>query len=321
MIAWSSSLAESAADGFAPWKPYLQHGLLFVLGAAWGLQFVLLKIAVGAGLGEVNILLVSMLLLAIGFLAAMAAAGTWFRPTKRHVRFFAISSLLGFVLPLGGVVLAAREISAGVIVLFESLTPVFTIALALAFRTETVTPRRLIAIMLSLLGVFSVLAPAIMSPGSMSLMGLGFALALPVVYAFEGVYVAASWPDDIHPLQVVTGEAVAGVVLLLPCLFWLDGGGLPLSPWTSGHWAILLFVMISFLEVYLFYYLISRAGAVFVSLASLISMFAGIFLGILLIGESHPGPVWLAVGLATLALYAALYKKPVPDKKRAPVPA
>ncbi|MDH3659983.1 MAG: DMT family transporter [Alphaproteobacteria bacterium] len=291
------------------WKPVWHATLLFLLGALWGLQFVLLKIATDAGLGEINILLVSMVLLAAGFLAAMAVAKAWFRPTWRHVRFFLISGFLGFVLPLGGAILAAREISAGVIVLFEALTPIFTMALALVLRTEAMTLRRRISMTLGLLGVLCILAPAVINPGSISLLGIGFALSLPIIYAIECVYVAAHWPSDIRPLQVVTGEAVAGVVLLLPLLVFWDESSVSALSWTYSHWAVLLFVLISFVEAYLYFYLISRAGAVFVSLASLISMFAGIFFGIILIGESHPASVWLAVVLAALALYAPLHKK------------
>ena len=207
--------------------------------------------------------------------------------------------------------MAAREISAGVIVLFEALTPIFTIAIVLALRTEAVTPRRLISMTLGLLGIFCVMVPAVMNSGSLSLLGLAFALSLPIVYAIECIYVAARWPTDLRPLQVVTGEAVAGTALLLPCLlFWDEPSSAPLS-WAYSHWAVLLFVLISFVEAYLYFYLISRAGAVFVSLASIISMFAGILFGIILIGESHPVSVWLAVGLAALALYVPLHKKQV----------
>ncbi|MGI9491657.1 MAG: DMT family transporter, partial [Geminicoccaceae bacterium] len=286
---------------------FWHHTLLLVLGAAWGLQFVLLKIATDAGLGEVNILLTSMALLAAGFLAAMAVAKAWFRPTWRHIRFFTTSGFLGFVLPMGCIVIAAREISAGLIVLFESLTPVFTILIALLCRTETITLRRVIAITFGLLGVFCILAPTAMNPGGIGLLSIGFALALPFIYGTECVYVAARWPNDLGSLQIVTGEAVAGFCLLLPCLFWMDG--VELSSWsmTTGHWAIVVFVLISFLEAYLYFSLISRSGAVFLSLASPISMFAGIFLGIVLIGESHSMSVWLAVGLATFALYFALF--------------
>ncbi len=301
----------SRSDWGTSWKSLWQCTLLFILGALWGLQFVLLKIATDASLGEVNILLVAMILLAMGFLAAMVVAKAWFRPTARHVRFFLMSGLLGFVLPLGGAILAAREISAGVIVLFEALTPIFTIAIVLALRTEAVTPRRLISMTLGLLGIFCVMVPAVMNSGSLSLLGLAFALSLPIVYAIECIYVAARWPTDLRPLQVVTGEAVAGTALLLPCLlFWDEPSSAPLS-WAYSHWAVLLFVLISFVEAYLYFYLISRAGAVFVSLASIISMFAGILFGIILIGESHPVSVWLAVGLAALALYVPLNKKQV----------
>ena len=303
------ALFASPKAAFACWTSAWHLLLLFVLGSAWGLQFVLLKIATDAGLGEANILLVSMTLLALGFLVATAAAGAWFRATWRHVRFFLISGTLGFVLPLGAVLLAAREISAGVIVLFEALTPVFTLALALILRTEAVTPRRVLTMTLGLLGVFAILLPAIADPGSMSLVAIGFALALPVIYALECVYVGACWPSDLRPLQVVTGETVASAIMLLPCLLWLDGVDPVSMARTFDHGAVLLFVLISVFEIYLYYVLIRRAGAVFVSLGSLISMFAGILFGILLIGESHPASVWLAVALAALALSPPLRKK------------
>lgn len=137
-------------------------------------------------------------------------------------------------------------------------------------------------------------------------MGLGFALFVPAVCALDCFYVAAFWPNDLRPLQVVTGEAVAGAFLSALCLFWVGDPAPLLLSWTPGHWAIALFVPISALEAYLYFYLLRRTGAVFVSLGSLISLFAGIVWGILLIGESHPPTVWLAVGLAALALSLAL---------------
>ena len=41
----------------------------------------------------------------------------------------------------------------------------------------------------------------------------------------------------------------------------------------------------------------------FISIASFIALFAGIFWGMALNGESHPASVWLAVALVVIALY------------------
>ncbi|MGI9433919.1 MAG: DMT family transporter [Geminicoccaceae bacterium] len=302
------SSGTARARRYAQWTPVLPHVLLFVLGTVWGLQFTLLKVATDASLDEASILAVAMGLMATIFLAATAFTRTWFRPTWQHVRFFLLSGLFGFVLPLGGVILAAREISAGLIVLFEALTPVFALAIAAAFRTEPVTRRRILAIAFGLLSVLAVGGPAAFGLGGISLVGLGFALFVPAVCALDCFYVAAFWPSDLRPLQVVTGEAVAGAFLSALCLLSVGDPAPLFHSWTIGHWALALFVPISVLEAYLYFYLVRRSGAVFVSLGSLISLFAGIFWGIVLIGETHPPTVWLAVGLATLALYLALRK-------------
>ncbi|MEZ5936374.1 MAG: DMT family transporter [Alphaproteobacteria bacterium] len=294
----------------APARKTLWHAaLLLLLGAFWGLQFVLLKIATDAGTGQFEIVLTSMFLLAAGFLTATAVTRAWFRLTWRYVRFFLTSGFLGFVAPLGLVVLAAGEISAGLIVLFEALTPVFTIALALVLRIEAASRRRLASMILAALGISCVLVPALTTSGGVSPLGIAFALGLPVVYGLDCLYVAARWPDGLSPLQIVTGETVGGVLqLLLISLFW-PGVGPSSFSWSAGLWPVLMFAAVGFVEAYLYFYLIRQAGAVFVSLGSLISLFAGIGFGILLLGESHPASVWLAVGLAALALYVPFHRK------------
>lgn len=84
-----------------------------------------------------------MFLLATGYLVALFYNKAAFRPSLYHIRYFAISGLFGFVLPLGATVFAFRHISAGEIVLIESLSPTFTIGFAMVLRTERVSRRRI----------------------------------------------------------------------------------------------------------------------------------------------------------------------------------
>lgn len=312
-----------------PGRPRWRHSLLlFILGASWGLQFTLLKIAADADLGELSILTIAMFLLACAYLAVMACKGIWFRPSRRHLWFFLISSFFGFVVPLGGVVLVAEELSAGLIVFFESLTPVLTVALVLLVGTERLNAPRLASIALGMLGVLLVLWPDLASPGSARMESLLLALVIPLAYAIDGVYVAARWPSDLGAFQVVTGEAIAATAMLLPFFLWHSLFSSPEAiaaltapwldqPWGLGQWAVLAFVPVSFLEVYLYFYLLKNAGAVFVSIGSFIALFGGIFWGMLLLGERHSTTVWIAVLLVSCALYLANFKAARPEETEA----
>jgi drug/metabolite transporter (DMT)-like permease len=292
------------------WRASEWHAvLLFILGALWGLQFTLLKIASGSHLSEVGILSVSMLLLAAAFVVTLVACRACFRPTRQHVRFFILSGLFGFVLPLGSIIYVAEHLSAGLIVFYESLTPIVTVAMALGLRTETLSAQRIAAVALGMLGIVVVLWPELSVPQGARFEALIVAFIIPLAFAADGIYVASRWPNDLRAIQVVTGETVAGCAMLLP--FYLCSGESFAFPrdWQSGEWAMLAFVPVSFLEVCLYFYLLKNAGAVFVSVASFISLFAGIFWGMTFLGEEHPLSVWIAVIFVSLALYMVTVKK------------
>ena len=294
------SLGRHAGPALRAWWYGL---LLLVLGASWGLQFTLLKICVDARLGEFGILASSMVLLAALYALLLTCRRAWFRASWRHVRFFLVSATLGFVLPLGCVILAARDLPAGLIVLHESLTPVFIVLLALAVRSEAVSARKLLAVALGMSGVLLVLWPQVIGLGGSPAQGLLFALLIPIAYGADAIYVATRWPDDLSCVQVVAGEMIAAALLSLP-LFLVSGEPLSFATAsTAGQSALLIFVLVSFVEIYLYFHLLREAGAVFISVGSFIALFAGILWGIVLNGESHPASVWLAVALVVVALY------------------
>ncbi|MEM7225843.1 MAG: DMT family transporter [Pseudomonadota bacterium] len=281
------------------------HGpLLFALGAAWGLQLTLLKISAGSSLGELGILSLSMVLLSLIYLAVLAANKAWFRPTRRHLKFFVVSSTFGTILPMGGVLLIADHLSAGLIVLVsEALTPVFTVLIAFLLGTELLSARRLTAVALALAGVGLALWPALAGTSRDQLDWLLIFAVVPLAYAIDCIYVAGCWPQDLRAIQVVTGEAIAAAAMTLPFWLLLEGtSGLP-TTMGPGEWAILAFVAVSFIEVYLYFYLLKTAGALFVSYGCFVSLFAGVLWGMSLLGETHPQSLWLAVALVCLGLY------------------
>lgn len=284
--------------------------LLILLGALWGLQFVLIKAASDAHIGELAILAVGLSGQAALYVAILAWRRAGFRPTWRHLRFFAISALFGFILPLGAAAVAVSMLSAGMVVFYESLTPILTVALVTVLRLQRQTPGQLAAIVLSTGGLCCVLLPNLLLPSSGQLNLLLVAFVIPCSYAIDGIYVARCWPADLQPLQVVTGEAIAGAALVLPA-YLLFGEPVTLAGgWGDvGAWSLAGLVATGLLEAYLYFYLLRKVGAVFVSFACFISLSAGIFLGALFFGEAHPPGFWFAVALLCASLFL-LSRKP-----------
>jgi drug/metabolite transporter (DMT)-like permease len=284
--------------------------LLFVLGAAWGLQLTLLKGTAEASLSELSILSISLVLLAGGFGAALSLRRLWFRPKTSHVRFFVISGLFGYVVPLGGVLLIAERLAAGLIVLYtEALVPVFTILIAVMLRTERLTSTRAAAIVLALSGVAIALWPELMLSADARLEWLLLVLVIPAAYAIDGIYVSANWPKDLNALQVVTGEAAAGTVMLVPLWIITEGGAPIPASMGPGEWAMLGFVLVSYLEVYLYFHLLKTSGAVLVSYGCFISLLSGFVWGMVLLEEQYRASITFAVVLVVAGLYLIVTRR------------
>ncbi|MEL6288518.1 MAG: DMT family transporter [Pseudomonadota bacterium] len=283
-------------------RVFLPFVLLFIMGASWGLQLVLIKVAAVDGFEEFAILTVALLTLAPLYAMALAIRRQLFLPSGQHLWFFFVSGTLGYTVPLVAVAFAARALPAGLIAAIVALTPMVTVIGAAVLGTERIGWLRRVAVGFGLVASALLLAGdvALPAPGLWVLLVVAF--LAPLAYGFDAIYVGARWPGDLNALQVVTGEAaVSGVVLLMLTLFLGDfssfGGG-----WSVGHSAVAGFVAVSVIEVFLFFYLVRTEGAVLVSFGNIISLVTGIFWGALIFGERLPAVVWVSVGALVIGL-------------------
>ncbi len=295
-----------------PGRPISQGfatAILLVMGTFWGLQFAMLKLAVGERYSDLAILTLSLSLLSIIFLAALVARRELFAVTKDKVAFLLITSVRGYIAPLWAALYAAAHIPAGILTLLASLSPIATVGLALALRTEAVSGRRILAVLLGSVAVCLVLWPELELPGFGKMHWILIGLVMPLCYGAESIYIAKYWPKGLTPLQAVTGETVTATVLVLP-IFLIVDGTLSLPPdMGKAEWAIALFVAAGVVESVLYFYLISKTGGVFVTFAGFVSLFAGIGWGVLLFAESHGAMVWFAVGLLCVSLFLACWER------------
>ncbi len=276
--------------------------LLVIMGMMWGLQFSMLKLATQSGHSDINILMLSLTLLSVIYLVILVIRKQLFKITRSRLIFLVVNGFLGYVIPLAASLKAAPHISVGVLTLIISLTPVVTISVAVTLRTEPVSPGRIFAVLLGLIAVVLVLAPELDLPAHGSTYWIGIAMIVPLSYGIESIYVAGRWPKGLSPLQVVAGEAIVAALLVLPFFVIFGEAASTTISWSMAELAIIIFVITGAVEVFLYFFLIEKTGGVFVSFGTFVSLFAGIFWGMIIFSESHSQNIWLAVVFLVLAL-------------------
>ncbi len=276
--------------------------ILLVMGSLWGLQVAMLKLALEAGYLESQVILFVLGLVSITYLVILALRRGLFRFTVGRIRFFVITSVLGYILPIAGTLYAARALSAGMLALLISLAPLFTFGAAALFRTEKISGLRIAAMLTGCVATALVLAPETALPDFGLLPWMLLALLVPFCYGVESVYIDANWPDELDVFQVGFGEALVATLLLVPFMLVRSEPLLPEWRWNPGSYAMLVFAVTGVLEVVMYFYLIKTTGAVLVSFATFVSLFAGIGWGMLLFAESHDNWLWLAAAVLVAAL-------------------
>lgn len=285
--------------------------MLLGIGAIWGLAFTLTKIAVAAGAAPAAL---AFWQTAIGA-AALLALG--FRPPRdrAHLRFYAISGMIGSALPSWLVATAAQSLSAGVIAVAMALAPLLCLALVTALRIERFSLRRLAGLVLGLCAVVLIAAP--MGGGAVSLGALLLAVGAATSYATEDVYIAVARPPASGPFALLSGMLLAASLYLAPG--WLIGGGglpLPLETAAREGWAALVLMGFGNLLAYGgFVALVARTGPVFASQVSYLIVASGVLWGMAVLGERHATGFWLALGLMLAGLTLA---RPSGAKRAAP---
>ncbi len=280
----------------------LHLALLVIMGSFWGLQFAMLKLAASDGFGEVEILTISLAVIAGFFIGIAALKGVLFKPRRGHLLYFAIGSFLGYILPLGVAIYISQNLSAGLLALIGSLSPILTISFAALLRTEKISVLRVLAMVLGSCAGLVIFWPELTATNSALLPWLVLALLIPVAYSLDVIYIGAFWPPDLDSLQVVAGEATMATLMLFPFFLILGDASMFSQSWSAGHWGVAVFTLCGIFEVVLFFYLVRHAGAVLVSFGSLIALFAGIGWGMLIFSEQHGATLWIAVGLLAAAL-------------------
>ena len=153
--------------------------LVAISAASFGVLPIFTKIAYGYGTGTYTLLFLRFLVGAV-FLLALMQARKMPRPTAREIPVFL---LLGGAVYVGQSLtffLALRYASAGVVSLLLYMYPAFVTAGSALFFGEVITRRKLLALVLALLGAAVIVAGELQA----SLPGVVLAISSSVIYTF-----------------------------------------------------------------------------------------------------------------------------------------
>ncbi|MGI9437324.1 MAG: DMT family transporter [Geminicoccaceae bacterium] len=282
------------------WIPTL---LVTFLGTLWGAHFTIIKIAVASGL-SVGCIIVGTACGAAVALVAISSLRRRLPPLSlRHLRFYAMCAVLSYGLPFFLELTAAKYLAAGMLTIIITMDPIFTTVIAVLLRSETVSRARAFGLAIAAAAVLIILLPGTALPSPELLGWVLLAFGVPASYAVYHTYVASAWPAGLDAWQAGTGEALLSLLVFLPLVAMQNEPCGLSSGWNAGHWTIVFMALSGVLEAYLYFEIVRRAGAVFVSQAGFVTVITGMLFGIAIFGEEPNRWLWLSAGCLICSLY------------------
>jgi drug/metabolite transporter (DMT)-like permease len=276
---------------------------LIVMGAGWGSTQPLTKIAVSTGYGHFG-LVFWQAVIGVVLMGAVCALRRLPVPTNgRSLRLYFILAMIGTILPNSLSYQAAVHLPAGVMSLLLSMVPMFAFVIALGLGNDSFVWRRFAGLVLGLIGVLIIVAPAVDLGQPIPVFWAGVYLITALFYAFESNYIAKWGTEGLGPFQVMCGASGIGVFVTLPLVIG-TGQYIPPDPDLPLPQLAMVASSVVHVLVYATYvWLAGRAGAVFTVQVSYLVTGFGLFWAWLMLSEAYASTVWLALAVIFAGMY------------------
>ena len=278
--------------------------VVLLLGAGFfiGLIFPFGKIAAGLGIPPLVFAGASAAGAAIVLGVITVATGGRLPFDRRTLTYAAVAGQLTFAIPFGTLVVVIPHLGSGIPAIFQSLTPIVTLAIVLALGLERPNAMRTLGLAAGLAGALIILLSR--NAGALDVDApFGWylaALLTPAVLAVGNVYRTASWPKGHGPLPLATltlAAAALGIALVLVAQA-VTGEGAEIGPaFRTGWWLIALQGLATGIGYAFFFRLQQIGGPVYLSQISYVNTGVGVAFAVLLFSERLSVWIWVAVAL------------------------
>ena len=274
---------------------------MLLCGLAWGSTQLLSKLIVSAGHHPVGISFTGTVLGAVALAAIVLVRGQRLPLQRRHLIFYAICGLTGTALPHVLGYTGMQHLPVGVMSIVIAMVPIMTYLGAVLIRMEQIEPVRSLGLVFGAAAVLLLVVPDASLPDPEKAAWLVLPVLTSLCYTIENIYIAKAQPRDIDPMQTMCGLFWAALLLLLPAVFF-TGEVMVLGAFDLAEMSLLAMTACHVGAYAGFVWLISRAGPVFAAQVGYIVTLAGVFLGIIVLGEQNSVWVWGSLALMMVGL-------------------
>lgn len=282
--------------------PPLAWVLIVLLGTVWGSAFFLARVAV-LEVPPLWLVLLRVALAALTLHVALALTGRTVLAHAASWRLFLGMGLLNNAIPFSLLFVGQTALSAGLASILNATTPVWTVLIAhWATSDERMSGGRIAGIVLGLAGVAVLFGPALLDAVSSPVWAMACVVGGAMSYGAAGVF--GRRLAGIPPVVSSAGQLTASTLVMLP-VAWIAHGAL--DPSFSGTvWAavVTLAVVSTALAYVMFFRILAIAGAVNVSLVTLIVPASAILLGWAFLDERLAPSAWVGLALIAAGLLA-----------------
>lgn len=255
----------------------MNFAILFIMSVSWSLHFAFMK-SLSAMFSVHLLLFPTLLVMSTFFFVLLHINSMKIKVGRQEIMFFMVAGILGYLAPLFLEFIVSKTMPVGLLVLIVATIPFFTILISTVTKHELVETKHLIAFILGIFGIAPLLLIYKSSNSAIDLSTILITFLIPITYAVYNVYIKVSWPNGLSALQVAFGETVAIAIFSLP-FFLHEVQHIALANLCQNLGVLVGFLVSTTIEVWLFFELVKRTSAIYVSFAMLITLIFGYFWG------------------------------------------
>jgi drug/metabolite transporter (DMT)-like permease len=258
--------------------------LLLLLGTLWGSSYLFIKVVV-AEVPPLTLVTGRLLLSAVMLWILLRVLGRSMPRSRSLWGTYAVMGFFSGTLPYVLISWGEQYIPSSLAALLQATMPIFTVILAYFLANdEPMTWRRVLGVAIGFSGVGVLMLPDLRQGLQANLMGQLAVVASSLSYGWATIFARKRLHGQ-SPIASTTGQVTAGALFTLPLSLLVDRP-FDLSPSLPALGGWLGLVILGTVMAYIIYYeLLERTSATFVSTVTYIIPINGLILGWLILGE------------------------------------
>lgn len=224
-------------------------------------------------------------------------------------KLLALTGFLQFALNYSSVFWAEQYINSGLAAVLQAMITVFGLVLAWIFLpSERITPQKIIAVVIGILGVAVIFIDQLKVDNWMSFLGC-VAIVFGSYCAAQASILVKAKAGGLHPATLLWGQMVCALPFIVAYSLAVEGNPFDLK-WTATAVICVLYLALigTIAAFWLYYWLLSRIESTKAMMISLVTPLLAVLIGAVTVGEMLP-PQTFVGGLMIIGSIALIVFK------------